>query len=108
MLIIIENNITYKLGRNAKENFNIIDDAQDANPDYWWFHLEDHPSGHCVIYCDDIDNQMIAFASNLVKQYSKLKADKKVKVIYTQIKNVKKTKTLGRVLLHGVTKIIVI
>lgn len=106
MLIITENNIIYKLGRNSKENFDLIDEAENINPDYWWFHLDDYPSGHCVIFSDDIDIQMILIASNLVKQYSKLKADKKVKVAYTQIKNVKKTKILGRVLLHGVTKII--
>lgn len=106
MLTIVENEITYKLGRNAKENFELIDDAQDANPDYWWFHLEGHPSGHCIIYCADITNQMVSFAANLVKQYSKLKSDKKVKIIYTQIKHVKKTKTLGQVLLQGPTKII--
>ena len=101
MLTITDNEIIYKLGRNAKENFELIDDAQDANPDYWWFHLDGHPSGHCVIYYDDITNQMISIAANLVKQYSKLKTNKKVKIVYTQIKNIKKTKTLGQVLLHG-------
>jgi len=106
MLTITDNEIIYKLGRNAKENFELIDDAQDANQDYWWFHLEDHPSGHCVIYSDDITNQMISIAANLVKQYSKLKTNKKVKVVYTQIKNVKKTKTIGQVLLQGPTKTI--
>lgn len=106
MLTIVEDDITYKLGRNAKENFELIDDAQDANPEYWWFHLEDHPSGHCVIYAETITNQMVAHAANLVKQYSKLKADKKAKVVYTQIKHVKKTKTIGQVQLHGPAKTI--
>lgn len=106
MLTIIEDNITYKLGRNAKENFELIDDAQDANPEYWWFHLEGHPSGHCIIYTENITNQMVTYAANLVKAHSKLKADKKVKVIYTQIKYVKKTKTIGQVQLQGPTKYI--
>jgi predicted ribosome quality control (RQC) complex YloA/Tae2 family protein len=104
MLTIQDNNIIYKLGRNAKENFEIIDDAQDTNPDYWWFHLDDHPSGHCIIHSDEITQQMVVTAANLVKQYSKLKANKKVKIVYTQIKNVKKTKTIGQVLLQGPTK----
>jgi predicted ribosome quality control (RQC) complex YloA/Tae2 family protein len=106
MLTITENNIIYKLGRNAKENFELIDDAQDANPEYWWFHLEDHPSGHCVIYAEEITNQMVSIAANLVKQYSKLKSNKKAKIVYTQIKNVKKTKTIGQVLLQGQTHLI--
>ena len=104
MLTIEYEKITYKLGRNAKENFALIDDAQDADPDYWWFHLEGHPSGHCVIYNAEITGEMITFAADLVKQYSKLKDTKKVKIVYTQIKNVKKTKTIGQVLLEGPTK----
>jgi predicted ribosome quality control (RQC) complex YloA/Tae2 family protein len=47
---------------------------------------------------------MIIFAANLVKQYSKLKTSKKVSIIYTQIKNVIKTKTIGQVILQGIQK----
>lgn len=101
MLTITENEIIYKLGRNAKENFQLIDEAHDTSDNYWWFHINDHPSGHCVIFSEDITNQMITTAANLVKQFSKLKNQNKVKIVYTQIKNVEKTKTLGQVLLKG-------
>ena len=42
---------------------------------------------------------MRIFAGNLVKEHSKLKNNKKVKVIFTQIKNIVKTKTVGTVIL---------
>jgi predicted ribosome quality control (RQC) complex YloA/Tae2 family protein len=95
MLIIKDNDLVYRLGRNAKENFELID---NADPDDWWFHLSDHPSGHCIIDSSSIDKSMIIFAGNLVKEYSKLKTHKNVKIVYTQIKNITKTKTLGQVI----------
>ncbi len=97
MLEIIENDIKYKLGRNAKENFELIDEAYELNNNYWWFHLEDYPSGHCIVHTELINKTIAQFAANLVKQYSKLKDQKKVKIIYTQIKFVKKNKTIGEV-----------
>ena len=97
-MVQIENdNIIYKLGRNANENFKLIDEATDINSDYWWFHLKDHPSGHCIVHTDQIDKSTAIFAGTLVKSKSKLKDQKKVKIIYTQIKNIRKTKTKGEV-----------
>lgn len=95
MMIITNDNIIYRLGRNAQENFDLID---DADPDDWWFHLADESSGHCIIDSCTIDKQMIIFASRLVKDNSKLKNNKKVKVVYTQVKNITKTKTIGMVI----------
>ena len=112
MLIMIDNNITYKLGRNAQENFLLIDEALFINENYWWFHLDGIPSGHCIIFSEDINKEMIQYAGTLVKQYSKLKdnkdckKNKKAKIVYTQIKNVAKTKTVGQVLLTGLTNTI--
>jgi hypothetical protein len=95
-MIIINDNITYRLGKNAIENFKLID---DADPDDWWFHLDEHPSGHCIIDSNIINNQMKIFAGNLVKENSKLKNNKNVKIVFTQIKNLVKMKEVGSVLL---------
>ncbi len=100
MLNIINDNIIYKLGRNAQENFKLIDEANEINSDYWWFHLEDHPSGHCIVHTKDLDKSVLIFAGSLVKSHSKLKNQKKVKIIYLQIKYIKKTKTVGEVILN--------
>ena len=103
MYEIIEGNYIYKLGRNALENFDLIDNSY---PEDWWFHLEDYPSGHCVISSTknelfECNNEMKIFASNLIIQYSKAKNDKKVKIIFTQIKNLVKTKTVGQVIVKN-------
>jgi predicted ribosome quality control (RQC) complex YloA/Tae2 family protein len=108
MIKIINDNIVYKLGRNAKENFLLIDEANNINGDYWWFHLEDHPSGHCIVHDKNIDKSSVVFAGSLVKSYSKLKNQKKVKIIYVQIKNIMKTKTLGEVILNQKPNVITI
>jgi predicted ribosome quality control (RQC) complex YloA/Tae2 family protein len=100
MYQIIKDEYIYKLGRNAVENFELIDSSYLED---WWFHLEDYPSGHCVISSIknelfDCSNEMKIFAGNLIKQYSKAKNEKKIKIIFTQIKNIVKTKTVGQVI----------
>jgi predicted ribosome quality control (RQC) complex YloA/Tae2 family protein len=104
MLEIIEDNIKYRLGKNALENFKLIDDAVESNDKYWWFHLNDYPSGHCVIYTENIEKSMLIFAGKLIKQYSKQKNNKKIKIVYTQVKNLKKTKVIGQVMIKGEIK----
>jgi predicted ribosome quality control (RQC) complex YloA/Tae2 family protein len=96
---LLHNNILYKIGRNAKENFQLIDEANDINDNFWWFHLDDFPSGHCVVFSEELNDEIINCACQLVKDNSKLKNENKVKIVYTQIKNVKKTKILGQVLI---------
>jgi predicted ribosome quality control (RQC) complex YloA/Tae2 family protein len=100
MLITERDCIIYKLGRNAQENFQLIDEANKINSDYWWFHLEDYPSGHCIVHTKDLDKSVLIFAGSLVKSHSKLKNQKKVKIIYVQIKYIRKTKTVGEVILN--------
>ena len=97
--------ITFRLGRNAAENHDIID---DSDPNDLWFHLDGFPSGHCILEVRSINNvnlnndftsldpnvSEIAYAANLVRSYSKLKNhNKKIKVIYCQVKNIKKGKS---------------
>jgi len=106
MLEILDNDIKYKLGRNAKENFELIDEAIELNENFWWFHLEDHPSGHCIVHTESMVKTIALFAAALVKSHSKLKDQKKVKIIYTQIKWVKKNKTMGEVTLLNKPQII--
>lgn len=77
-------NIEYILGENAIENHKII---RESNPDYWWFHLDNCNSGHCIVCSDKIDNNIMNIAGNFIKKYSKLKNQKKVTICYTQISN---------------------
>ena len=46
---------------------------------------------------DGRDKEDIIFASTLVKENSKYKNFKNIKICYTQVKNIKKTRTPGEV-----------
>lgn len=90
------------IGQNAKENWDLVDKSE---PDDLWFHLDEYPSSHVVIssdskFTDEIfySNQIIALASDYCKSHSKLKnTSGKIKIVYTQIKNLKKGKEIGSV-----------
>ena len=103
--IVTNTDIKFILGQNAKDNHDIIDNS-DKND--WWFHLTDFPSGHCIVEKDKLSNQEIFFAAQLVKDYSKYKNINKVSVSYLQVKNIKKTKKLGEVILLKKPNIIII
>ena len=103
---LIFEEIKFVLGKNSTENFQLIDMAKEENENYWWFHLDNMPSGHCVIYSENPNKNQIKMAGLFVKENSKAKYFKKVPIIYTQLKNVKKTKTIGEVILKGNTKMI--
>jgi len=72
-----------------------------------WFHLDEYPSAHVVISqqisnSDDIyyPNQIISLGSSYCKSYSKYgKNLHKAKIVYTQIKNLKKGKEVGEVII---------
>ena len=98
MKTFIFNNKIFKLGQNARENHLIFDQALKND---WWFHLNDFPSGHLIIESKDIIKDEIKHAAFLVKDNSKYKNLKKIKVCYTQIKNLKKGKTLGEIIINN-------
>ena len=88
-----------EMGQNAQENWDLIDKSEEND---LWFHLQDYPSSHVVIHVlgkkkKDLDRKTIKYAALLCKQNSKMKSEKKVEVIYTQIKNVEKTEDVGSV-----------
>lgn len=93
---------TIKVGTNAKENWTLIDNSY---PDDLWFHLDDFASAHVVISQDTCAqeeiiylNQIIVLAANYCKTNSKNgKNLHKVKIVYTEIKNLKKGKEVGSV-----------
>lgn len=109
---IADTEYTIKVGNNAKENWNLI---ADSEPEDLWFHLDEYPSAHVIIsqknnmynglngndeYEKYYPNQIIYIASTYCKSYSKYgKNLSKVKIVYTQIKNLKKGKEVGSVII---------
>lgn len=88
------NNITYILGENDKENHKII---INSDKNYWWFHLNNLTSGHCIVETNKINHNIIIIASNFLKKYTKIKNHLKFYVCYTQVKNIKILNTPGMV-----------
>lgn len=98
---------TIRRGVSAQDNWDLIDDSL---PDDIWFHLDDHPSPHVVIkkeHSMQIPYRCINKAAQICKEYSKLTNSRRVKVIYTQIKYVKKADTVGAVHIRK-TKLVVV
>jgi len=118
----IKGYIEFRVGQNAKENFDLIDDSE---ADDIWFHISqglNNPttnfvdalrasrkfgqasSCHVVAriptdknYDKKILKKIAVQGAVICKQYSKYKSDGGVHVIYTKIQNVVKTPTIGAV-----------
>lgn len=102
MKTIYERGITFYVGQNKKENFEVIDLGSSEDI---WFHAANESSCHVVLQLPGdvvLDEKQLRVAKKrgavLCKQYTnKLASQKRVEIIYTHIKNVKKTATEGQV-----------
>ena len=107
----IKSTIDYSIGGNAKENFELIDNAM---PNDIWFHIDGLPSEHVIASIPenlDIDRKkrlkIAKQGALLCKQHSKYASQKNVSIVYTEIQNVTKTEVLGQVNVN-LSKVIVI
>jgi predicted ribosome quality control (RQC) complex YloA/Tae2 family protein len=113
----IRGNIEFRVGKNAQDNFDIID---AASPTDLWFHIRDHASCHIVaeipqgqrmedgIRYDKKQLRHIATQGAVIcKQHSKYKSESNVHVMYTQIQHVVKTPIVGMVNVNTYRTIIV-
>lgn len=82
---LIKDEITYRIGKNAAENTQLI---KDSDQGWHWFHLDKFPSCHVVVCTDTIDDSMIQYAAELVKENSKYKF-KNIAVCYCKVDNLK-------------------
>jgi predicted ribosome quality control (RQC) complex YloA/Tae2 family protein len=110
---IIDNitNISYvcNIGKSAQENWNLIDSSDDND---LWFHLEDESSPHVILQTNNtnknkISKNVIKACAIYCKQYSKLKSNQNVSIIYTEIKNIKKTNIVGSVITTNIKKLLI-
>jgi predicted ribosome quality control (RQC) complex YloA/Tae2 family protein len=105
-ITVDERNFIISIGRNAKENWDLIDKADDFD---LWFHIEDMPSAHVVV--QEILNKEVKYESNKYFGYPKeiiikcclyckiqTKVSKKTSIIYTSISNISKGKEVGSVI----------
>jgi predicted ribosome quality control (RQC) complex YloA/Tae2 family protein len=96
-------NIKFYIGENRHDNFDVIDMGMSND---MWFHAKNISSCHVVAEMPDQElskrelQEILQNGCRLCKENtSKLNGIHNVEFIYTQIKNVRKTKTPGMVTL---------
>jgi len=101
----LRSEIIYDVGESAEENFDILDDATGED---MWFHVQGFSSCHVIARIDGIEldkkqlRQVITQGCMLCKQYSRYAYMNNLVVIYTRVKNVRKTNIVGRVVTKDV------
>jgi predicted ribosome quality control (RQC) complex YloA/Tae2 family protein len=96
--------IEYRIGCNAEDNFDMIDEAKQID---LWFHVNNETSGH-VIACipDDMKldkkqvKKIVIQGCVICKKHSKKKSTQNLEIIYTNVGNLVKTKQPGKVILR--------
>lgn len=103
----LSTDLTIKIGKNAKENWELIDMANSYD---YWFHLDDYPSCHVILEMPkdtEVSKTTLIRCASLCKKNSAYANESKLSIIYTQIKNVKKSKAVGSVTTRNTETIII-
>jgi predicted ribosome quality control (RQC) complex YloA/Tae2 family protein len=95
IFIIDEKEYQLLIGQNAKENEDII---KMSNQNDLWFHFENISGPHIILQSNgDLIPKRYLYQIAIKLFEHKPKAPKNQNVIYTEIKNIKLTNTLGTV-----------
>ena len=81
-----------RLGENAEENWQLL---SDSRPTDVFFHLSSLPSGYVVIDTNSLTPKQISEIATILKENTKYRSIKNVKVDYTPVSNVKKGRKVG-------------
>ena len=98
------------IGKNAEENWKLIDDASENDI---WFHLDNYPSPHVILKIPvdynlkKVPRKVLTRCANLCKIHSKYNNIKKINIIYTKIKNIKKGDHVGSVITQNTSSIVI-
>lgn len=60
--------VSIRVGQNAKENDQLL---EDADPDWWWFHVTNHPGAHVIACAKVLDKETKRDAAVLAAHHSK-------------------------------------
>jgi hypothetical protein len=123
MKIEVYNDVTYYIGKNAQENWDLLDKFKKENNDYIWFHLNSFSS--CYVIMESTIQELKSNESNesnesngskleqylihgaeLCKENSKYYNYSNLKIIYTSLKKLTKTDKIGEVIISGKKNII--
>jgi predicted ribosome quality control (RQC) complex YloA/Tae2 family protein len=90
---------TIQVGGNQMENDELVKKSSQKS---LWFHLDGMPSAHGIltsIYGDKPTKDAINYVASIVKQHSKLKDMRRVRVQYIELSKVRRTNVPGKVTL---------
>lgn len=86
------------IGQNSNENDYIVSSSE---PDDIWFHFEKISGPHIILQCascsGEVSIEILKAIGNKLFLFKK-SADKNEKIMYTEIKNIRKTKVKGTVI----------
>lgn len=105
------NTCNFKVGTNARENWNLLDYAL---PEDIFVHLNNCPSPYVIIIPKNFTTKItiddILYGCTICKQFSKKSSyqPNKTSYCYTEVKNVKKGKFLGEAILKNNINIVTI
>ena len=90
-----ENDTMYIMGSNAKENWKLLDEADE---DDIWVHLHDYTSAYIFIRnkTRGVSMEDIVYGGKLIHQHSKHKNIKNIKMCYLEARYVSKGKITGQ------------
>jgi hypothetical protein len=110
----------FYIGKNAKENWELLDKAKAEDQNIVWFHLDSFPSPYVFMWSsissleeliktektekkEEISsiNQFLNFGASLCKEHSKYKNMKDIKIMYTTVNKLTKTDKIGEVDIKG-------
>jgi predicted ribosome quality control (RQC) complex YloA/Tae2 family protein len=107
----IQTNIDFIVGKNAKQNFEIIDDAKQND---LWFHIENESSCHVIAQLPEEHSwdkkqlrHIVKQGAVLCKAHSRYKSDKNVPIIYTTIQHLTKGDTIGSVIATNTKSVVI-
>jgi predicted ribosome quality control (RQC) complex YloA/Tae2 family protein len=86
--------IKIHLGENKYENWELLESSKPCDI---FLHLNSFPSGHIKIEMDIFNSEIIRYAGEICKKYSKYKNLKNIKICYCTYNNVYKTQKIGEV-----------
>lgn len=94
---------TIYIGENKQENWNMIDNAESND---LWFHVENLPSCHVILKCNEHKNKNKKPCRKLLKQCAYLckihtnsaKSLRKCTITYTRVECLEKTSHVGEVI----------
>ena len=103
--------ISFYIGENAEDNWDLFDKSKFINNEYIWFHLNSFSSPHVIMYStiQELQNtnyiEFINFGSRLCLDNSKYNYLKDCKIVYSPLKKLKKGEKVGEIIISGKKKL---